>query len=438
MDDFITSAMTTTTHLTTTKFTQFALHPTLLQTLAQCQLEYCTPIQALTLPLIVANQDILGQAQTGTGKTLAFLLATLQHLLNQPERSARRINQPRTLLLAPTRELAVQIHKNAQPFAAACGFRLGLAYGGERYQLQTQALANGVEILIGTPGRLVDYLKQQIINLEAVEVLVLDEADRLCDIRFIKDIRTLLRGMPSPDQRRNLLFSATLTAKIHELAFEQTNQPQTITALPEQTVKSLIDEELFYPSQADKRALLQTLIEEEWPDRCIIFCNTKQTCNQLYQYLLADKHRVSLLTGDLPQKKRLQNLQQFTEGRSDILVATDVAARGLHIPDVTHVFNYDLPDDYEEYVHRIGRTGRAGASGHAISFACETYAVNLPAIENYIGHAISVSRYDPQALLRKLPDLTTTPRKRRRNHHRRAINTPKMQSESNVGEQTQC
>jgi ATP-dependent RNA helicase RhlB len=392
------------THLTTEKFTQFALHPTLSQCIERLGFDYCTPIQALALPLIVSGQDIVGQAQTGTGKTLAFLIATFHQLLTQPEHPGRQLNQPRALLLAPTRELAVQIHSNAQPFAEASGLRLGLAYGGESYEKQLKTLTAGVEILIGTPGRLVDYLKQQIIDFKILQVLVLDEADRLCDVSFIKDIRMLLRHMPVAQQRRNLLFSATLTARVHELAFEQTLCKQPITVLPEQHLGQAIQEELFYPAQEDKRALLQTLIEEEWPERCMVFANTKQSCEQLHRYLLADRHRVGLLTGDVPQKQRLQILAQFTQGQLDILVATDVAARGLHIPSVTHVFNYDLPDDYEEYVHRIGRTGRAGAPGKAISFACENYAVNLPAIESYIGHSLPVSQYDPQALLRHLPD----------------------------------
>lgn len=392
------------THLTTERFTDFALDPRLLQPLERLEFDYCTPIQALALPLIVSGQDILGQAQTGTGKTLAFLLATFHQLLIQPDLPERQLNQPRALILAPTRELAVQIHSNAQPFAEASGLRLGLAYGGESYDKQLKTLTAGVEILIGTPGRLVDYLRQQVINFERLQVLVLDEADRLCDVSFIKDIRALMRRMPAAKQRRNLLFSATLTPRVHELAFEQAHCPQTIVVLPEQHLGTAIQEELFYPAQEDKRALLQTLIEEEWPERCIVFANTKQSCEQLHRYLLADRHRVGLLTGDVPQSKRLQILSQFTQGQLDILVATDVAARGLHIPEVTHVFNYDLPDDYEEYVHRIGRTGRVGATGQAISFACENYSVNLPAIESFIGHSLPVSQYDPQALLRHLPD----------------------------------
>jgi ATP-dependent RNA helicase RhlB len=223
------------------------------------------------------------------------------------------------------------------------------------------------------------------------------------DLGFIKDIRYLMRRMPEPKARLNMLFSATLSFKVKELAFEHMNEPEHVIVEPEQMTGARIQEELFYPSNDDKMALLQTLIEEEWPERAIIFANTKHRCEDIWGHLSADNHRVGLLTGDIPQRKRVQILEQFTEGKLDILVATDVAARGLHIPLVTHVFNYDLPDDAEDYVHRIGRTGRAGESGHAISLACEEYVFNLPAIEEYIKHPVPVSQYDSEALMRDLP-----------------------------------
>ena len=209
--------------------------------------------------------------------------------------------------------------------------------------------------------------------------------------------------MPPVTQRLNMLFSATLSYRVRELAFEQMNNAEYVEVEPEQKTGHRIKEELFYPSNEEKMRLLQTLIEEEWPDRAIIFANTKHRCEDIWGHLAADGHRVGLLTGDVAQKKRLRILDEFTRGDLDILVATDVAARGLHIPAVTHVFNYDLPDDCEDYVHRIGRTGRAGASGHSISLACEEYALNLPAIETYIGHSIPVSKYNPDALLNQLP-----------------------------------
>lgn len=388
-------------HLTQQRFADLPLNPSVLQCLEKNGFEYCTPIQALSLPITLAGRDVAGQAQTGTGKTMAFLTATFHHLLSK--NSQHNATQPRALILAPTRELAVQISNDGAALSQATGLKMGLAYGGDGYDKQLKVIEQGIDILIGTTGRVIDYVKQGIIRLTDIEVVVLDEADRMFDLGFIKDIRYLLRKCPPPAERLTMLFSATLSYKVRELAFEDMNDPEYVEVEPLQKTGHRIKEELFYPSNQDKMALLMTLLEEEWPERCIIFANTKHRCEEIWGYLAADGHRVGLLTGDVAQKKRLALLQQFTEGKLDILVATDVAARGLHIPDVTHVFNYDLPDDREDYVHRIGRTGRAGESGVSISFACEEYAMNLPAIEEYIGHSIPVSQYDPQALLSDLP-----------------------------------
>ncbi|AGE15975.1 ATP-dependent RNA helicase RhlB [Serratia marcescens] len=391
------------THLTEQKFSDFALHPLVLEALEKKGFHNCTPIQALALPLTLSGRDVAGQAQTGTGKTLAFLASTFHYLLTHPAKQDRQTNQPRALIMAPTRELAVQIHSDAEALSQSTGLKLGLAYGGDGYDKQLKVLESGVDILIGTTGRLIDYTKQNYVDLGAMQVVVLDEADRMYDLGFIKDIRWLFRRMPAADQRLNMLFSATLSYRVRELAFEQMNNAEYVEVEPEQKTGHRIKEELFYPSNEEKMRLLQTLIEEEWPDRAIIFANTKHRCEDIWGHLAADGHRVGLLTGDVAQKKRLRILDDFTKGNLDILVATDVAARGLHIPSVTHVFNYDLPDDCEDYVHRIGRTGRAGASGHSISLACEEYALNLPAIETYIDHSIPVSKYNSDALLTDLP-----------------------------------
>ncbi|WP_427834388.1 ATP-dependent RNA helicase RhlB [Actinobacillus pleuropneumoniae] len=384
-------------HLTEQRFIDFPIHENVLAALDSKGFEFCTPIQAKTLPITLAGQDIAGQAQTGTGKTLAFLIATFHYLLTND--SVTNKNQPRAIILAPTRELAVQIGSDAELLVKHSDLKLALAYGGDGYDKQVQAIEQGVDILVGTTGRVIDYVKQGIINLDKVQVVVLDEADRMFDLGFIKDIRYLMRKCPKPEQRLTMLFSATLSPRVRELAYEDMDNAQYIEIEPLQRTGHRIKEELFYPSNEDKMALLLTLLEEEWPDRCMIFANTKHKCEEIWNYLVADGHRVGLLTGDIAQKKRLALLDSFTKGQLDILVATDVAARGLHIPEVTHVFNYDLPDDCEDYVHRIGRTGRAGESGHSISFACERYAVNLPAIEAYIGHHIPVSQYDSGALL---------------------------------------
>lgn len=392
-----------TNHLSQLSFAELPIHPKILDALQSKGFEYCTPIQALSLPITLAGKDVAGQAQTGTGKTMAFLIAVFHHLLQNESDNITEGKQPRALILAPTRELAVQIANDAELLVKKTGLKTALAYGGDGYDKQLKAIEDGADILIGTTGRVIDYVKQGIIRLNQIQMAVLDEADRMFDLGFIKDIRYLLRKCPPPSQRLTMLFSATLSYKVRELAFEDMNEPEYIEIEPLQKTGHRIKEELFYPSNQDKMALLMTLLEEEWPERCIIFANTKHRCEDIWGYLSADGHRVGLLTGDVVQKKRLALLKQFTDGDLDVLVATDVAARGLHISDVTHVFNYDLPDDCEDYVHRIGRTGRAGESGVSISFACEEYAMNLPAIEQYIGHSIPVSQYDPDALLTDLP-----------------------------------
>lgn len=409
-----------TTHLTDTHFSDLPIHPDVLKALTEANFSHCTPIQALSLPPLLDANDVAGQAQTGTGKTIAFLVATFHYILSNPTEAKK---QPKAIIMAPTRELAVQIFNDAELLSKHTGLSLGLIYGGEGYQSQREKLESGVDIIIGTTGRIIDYYKQKVFSLEHIQVAVLDEADRMFDLGFIKDIRFMFRRMPKPVDRLSMLFSATLSYRVQELAYEHMDNPTHVEVQPEQKTASRVQEELFYPSDEDKMRLLLTLLEDEWPEKAIVFANTKHSCETVSDWLTADKHRVGLLSGDVPQKKRLKILEDFSKDAIDILVATDVAARGLHIEKVSHVFNYDLPDDAEDYVHRIGRTGRAGRSGHAISFACEKYALNLPDIETYISHAIPVSDYDPNALL----DDITTPkpqyRKRMQNgksHQKRA------------------
>jgi ATP-dependent RNA helicase RhlB len=401
------------THLTQTKFADLNLAPQVVTGLNAMGFEYCTSIQAKSLPVLIQGTDIAGQAQTGEGKTIAFLAATFHNLL---QTQAPKHNQPRALIMAPTRELAIQIHRDAIEMAKSTGLRLGIVYGGEGYESQRESLEKGVDILIGTCGRLLDYMKQGVYNLKNIEVIVLDEADRMFDLGFIKDIRYMFNKMPPATERLSMLFSATLSFRVKELAFEHMNEPASVEVEPEKKTNKRISEELFYPSNEDKMALLQTLIEEDWPEKAIVFANTKHVCEKVYDHLVADKLRVGLLTGDVPQKKRVKILKDFTDAKLDILVATDVAARGLHIPSVTHVFNYDLPDDKEDYVHRIGRTGRAGATGHAISLACEQYVFNLPDIEGYIEHELPVTKYDTAALLTDLAKPPTRSRRRPSNN----------------------
>ncbi|MBR9727523.1 ATP-dependent RNA helicase RhlB [Shewanella intestini] len=391
------------THLSTQKFADFPLKTEVLAALNENGFEFCTPIQALSLPILLQAKDIAGQAQTGTGKTMAFLVATFNHLLTVAAPETRKNTEPRAIIMAPTRELAIQIAKDANLLAKHTGLKVGIVFGGESYETQREVLDKGVDILIGTTGRIIDYVRQGVISLNHIQAVVLDEADRMFDLGFIKDIRFLFRRMPDAKARLNMLFSATLSMKVQELAYDHMNDPEKVEIAPLEKTSKNIKEELFYPSMEDKMRLLLTLIEEDWPEKAIVFSNTKHSCEKVWSWLEGDGHRVGLLTGDVPQKKRIRILEQFTSGQLDLLVATDVAARGLHIADVSHVYNYDLPDDCEDYVHRIGRTGRAGAKGVSVSFACEEYALNLPAIETYITHSIPVSNYDHEALLDDIP-----------------------------------
>ena len=384
-------------HLTDKSFAGLNLPEPLLRGVHEAGFEHCTPIQAEALPLALAGQDVAGQAQTGTGKTAAFLLAAFTHLLRHPAEE-RRPNQPRAIMLAPTRELAVQIHKDAEVLGKHAGFKLGLVYGGTGYDSQRKMLEEGVDILIGTPGRIIDYFKQHVFDLNAAQVMVLDEADRMFDLGFIKDIRFLLRRMPPPAKRLSMLFSATLSYRVTELAYEHMNNPQFVSIEPDKRTCDKVTQLLYHTALEEKLPLLVHLLRHKDPTRSLVFTNTKDMAEHIASTLKANGLDAAVLSGDVPQNLRLRILLDFTEGRLPVLVATDVAARGLHIPDVSHVFNYALPQNAEDYVHRIGRTARAGASGDAISFACEKYVFGLPEIEAYIGHKIPTTPVTPELL----------------------------------------
>ncbi|HLQ25175.1 MAG TPA: ATP-dependent RNA helicase RhlB [Acidiferrobacterales bacterium] len=385
-------------HLTQTSFSTLPLMPVLLQGIREAGFEFCTPIQAAALPQALAGRDVAGQAQTGTGKTAAFLLATFNRLLQQPAATERRSNQPRAVILAPTRELAIQIHNDAEMLGKHTGFKLGLVYGGVGYESQRKMLEQGVDILIATPGRMIDYLKQQIFDLKAVQVMVLDEADRMFDLGFIKDIRFLLRRMPPPSERLGMLFSATLSYRVNELAYEHMNNPLLIKIESGTVTVDKVKEILYHTAGEEKIPLLIGLLRRQEMTRSLVFTNTKGAAERVNAWLSANGLHAAVLSGDVPQTKRQHLLQGFQRGKFPILVATDVAARGLHIPEVSHVFNFDLPQDPEDYLHRIGRTARAGASGDAVSFACEQYAFSLLDIEKFIGHKIPVERMSDELL----------------------------------------
>ena len=375
--------------LTDVTFSSFDLHPALLAGLDAAGFTRCTPIQAMTLPVALAGGDVAGQAQTGTGKTLAFLVAAINRLLTRPALADRKPEDPRCLILAPTRELAIQIHKDAMKFASDLGLKIALVYGGVDYDKQRAQLQAGADIIIATPGRLIDYVKQhKVVSLLACEVCILDEADRMFDLGFIKDIRFLLRRMPERGTRQTLLFSATLSHRVLELAYEHMNEPQKLVVETETITAARVRQKLYYPADDEKLPLLLGLLSRSEGARTMVFVNTKAFVERVARALERAGYRVGVLSGDVPQKKRESLLKKFQAGQLEILVATDVAARGLHIDGVQYVYNYDLPFDAEDYVHRIGRTARLGAEGDAISFACERYAMSLPDIEAYIEQKI--------------------------------------------------
>ena len=387
------------TVLTDVCFENFTLHPVLLQGLEEAGFIRCTPIQALTLPLTLEGRDVAGQAQTGTGKTAAFLVALFNRLLNNPASPQRRAQDPRAVVLAPTRELAVQIDKDARQIGAQLDLRIALIYGGVDYDKQRAKLEAGVDVIIATPGRLIDYLKQDVVSFRAIEVMVMDEADRMFELGFIKDIRFLLRRMPGPSERQNLLFSATLSHRVLELAYEHMNDPEKIVVESDTITATNVRQSVYFPATEEKLPLLLGLLAGTEAERSIVFVNTKWACERVALTLERAGYRVGVLSGDVPQKKREALLGRFVRGELSLLVATDVAARGLHIPAVSHVYNFDLPFDAEDYVHRIGRTARLGAEGDAISFACDEYAMGLPDIEAFIGQKIPVEGIKNELLL---------------------------------------
>ncbi|MCC8363148.1 ATP-dependent RNA helicase RhlB [Lysobacter sp. A6] len=386
--------------LTDIAFSEFDLHPALLAGLEAAGFNRCTPIQALTLPIALAGRDLAGQAQTGTGKTLAFLIAVINRLLTRPALAERRPEDPRALILAPTRELAIQIHKDAVKFASDLGLKFALVYGGVDYDKQRTLLQAGADVIIATPGRLIDYVKQhKVVSLHACETCVLDEADRMFDLGFIKDIRFLLRRMPERTTRQTLLFSATLSHRVLELAYEHMNEPEKLVVEAESVTAARVRQKVYYPADEEKIPLLLGLLSRSEGARTMVFVNTKAFVERVARALEKGGYRVGVLSGDVPQKKRESLLKKFQAGQLEILVATDVAARGLHIDGVSHVYNYDLPFDAEDYVHRIGRTARLGAEGDAISFACERYGMSLPDIEAYIDQKIPGEHVTPEMLV---------------------------------------
>jgi len=385
-------------HLSQLKFESLNIPEPMKRGIAELGYSRCTPIQAQTLPLALAGRDVAGQAQTGTGKTAAFLIALFNRLLTDPGSASRPQNAPRAIVIAPTRELAVQIHSDAEGLGKYTGLKLAIVFGGVDYDKQRRILEQGVDVLIGTPGRIIDYFKQHVFDLKHIQVAVMDEADRMFDLGFIKDIRFILRRLPHPTHRLNMMFSATLSHRVLELAYEHMNNPELIRIEPDKMTVDRVRQVLYFPSTEEKIPLLMGLLRRIDARRTMVFVNTRRIAEVLERTLTANGFVAQAISGDVPQTKRLKMMRDFHNGDVAVLIATDVASRGLHIPDVSHVFNFDLPNDAEDYVHRIGRTARAGAEGDAISFGCEEYAISLPDIESFIGHQIPRAAIDPADL----------------------------------------
>ena len=373
--------------LTQTQFNAFEIPDEVLSGLEKTGLSYCTPIQAQTLPVSLSGKDVAGQAQTGTGKTAAFLITVFSRLLALPRTEAKN---PLALIMAPTRELATQIYDEARNLGSGTPFTLVSIVGGVDYTKQANQLKKGVDIIIGTPGRIIDYYKKKILKTEDIKIVVIDEADRLLDLGFAKDMRYILRNLPHYEKRQSMLFSATLSYSVMELTYEYMNLPEFISVTTDEVAVDGVEQVLIHVGNDKKLSLLLGILtREEWV-RMVIFVNTKVQVDRLTKRLKGNKWPAEGITGDLPQKKRFRLMEQFKSGKLKILVATDVASRGIHVENISHVINYDLPQDSENYVHRIGRTARAGKKGKAISLACEKYVFHLEALEEMLGYKLPV------------------------------------------------
>ena len=386
------------------RFHDLDLPPEIMHAIADQGFEYCTPIQAELLPKALLGSDTSGKAQTGTGKTAAFLIDIYTRLLRNPIPGKRVHGAPRVLILAPTRELVLQIEADARDMGKYTDIQTLAVLGGVGYDQQKRALRERpVDIMMATPGRLLDFQRQRLIDLHKVEILVIDEADRMLDMGFIPDVRKIVHSTPAKDKRQTLFFSATLTPEVERLAKQWTRDPVHVEIEPSQVEAESINQMIYIVTAEDKFWVLLNLITGQKLQRVLVFTNRKDQTNRLADRLKQYDISCSVLSGDIPQKKRITTLEAFRNGRIRVLVATDVAARGLHIEDISHVVNFTLPRDPEDYVHRIGRTGRAGADGISVSFACEDDSFYIPPIEKYLGHSLKCVNPDEALLQKRTP-----------------------------------
>ena len=352
--------------------------------------EFCSPIQGRILPHTLSGNDAIGKAQTGTGKTAAFLITIFNDLLSHPIEGERYLGEPRAVIIAPTRELVMQIASDAEELGRFTGLKTVTLIGGADYQKQLAKVNRSpVDIVVATPGRLIDFMERRDLALDRVEILVLDEADRMLDMGFIPQVKRIVRATPRKEDRQTLLFSATFTQDIMNLAKQWTFEPITVEIEPERVATASVDQRVYLVASRDRFPVLMNLLNDPAVDSVIIFANRRDQVRRLYEKLRKEGVQCGMLSGEITQAKRTKTLENFKSGRSKILVATDVAGRGIHVEGISHVVNYNLPEDPEDYVHRIGRTGRAGASGVSISFASEDDAFLLPDIEALLGHSLA-------------------------------------------------
>lgn len=382
-----------------TRFHDLDLRDELLHGIADLGFEYCSPIQAQVLPHTLQGHDAIGKAQTGTGKTAAFLITVFNDLLCHPHEGERFLGEPRALVIAPTRELVMQIAEDAKDLAKHTGLQVATLIGGMDYQKQLNRLNNVVvDLVVATPGRLLDFMGRRDLFLDHVEILVLDEADRMLDMGFIPQVKRIVRATPRKENRQTLLFSATFTQDIINLSQQWTYEPVTVEIEPEHVATDTVDQKVYMVSSEQRYRVLNNVIRSEQADSVIVFANRRDQVRRLYERLRKSGVRCGILSGEVPQGKRTRTLEDFKSGSIKVLVATDVAGRGIHVDGISHVVNYNLPEDPEDYVHRIGRTGRAGASGTSISFASEDDAFLLPDIEALLGEPLECT-HPPEDLL---------------------------------------
>ena len=383
-------APVTTQVIEKVKFDTLNLDASVQQGIDALGFEFCSPIQGRILPHTLAGNDAIGKAQTGTGKTAAFLITILNDLLSHPIEGERYLGEPRAVIIAPTRELVMQIASDAQELGRFTGLKTVTLIGGADYQKQLNQVNRApVDIIVATPGRLIDFMERRDLALDRVEILVLDEADRMLDMGFIPQVKRIVRATPRKEDRQTLLFSATFTQDIMNLARQWTFEPITVEIEPERVATASVDQRVYLVSSRERFPVLMDILEDPSVESVIIFANRRDQVRRLYEKLRKEGVQCGMLSGEITQAKRTKTLDNFKTGRSKVLVATDVAGRGIHVEGISHVVNYNLPEDPEDYVHRIGRTGRAGASGVSISFASEDDAFLLPDIEALLGHSLA-------------------------------------------------